>query len=215
MTLPDALIEAAHGLSSATVHEAAGKIGALPSRIKPLAATTRLVARAFPVRSPAGDNLFLHHAIYAARRGEALVVDCGEGEDFGAWGEVMAVAAQAAGLAGLVTSGGVRDSQAMVALDFAVFAAHVSICGTGKDPLGAGTLGDPIRLGETVVARGDLVIGDADGVVVIPSTMAMAVIAESRRRDRDEQRIFDRLKAGKTTLNLYSLPLLGAGRPDR
>jgi len=152
------------------------------------------------------DNLFLHHAIYAAAPGDVLVADCGDGAEYGAWGEVMAVAAQARGIAGIVTSGGVRDSLQMLALGFPVFAANVCIRGTSKDPLGAGSIGEPITLGGTIVHAGDLVIGDADGVVVVPAAKAAAILADARRRDADELDLFARLRGGETTLSLYRLP---------
>ena len=83
-------------LSSATVHEAAGRLGALPSVIKPLSPEMHLATRAFPVRIPPGDNLWLHRAVYAATRGEVLVVDTGGGLEYGYWGEILAEAATTA-----------------------------------------------------------------------------------------------------------------------
>jgi 4-hydroxy-4-methyl-2-oxoglutarate aldolase len=200
----------ATGLSSATVHEAAGRIGALPSNIKPVAAHMRVCGPAFPVKSPPGDNLHLHHAIYAARPGNVLVVDCGDGAEFGYWGEVMSVAAHAASLGGLVITGGVRDSAKLGDLGFPVFAGNVCIRGTGKDPLGSGSLGARVRIGDVEIAAGDIVIGDADGVVVIPAARFEDVLTQSRARDAAELGYFDRLRAGETTLQIYDLPPLGA-----
>lgn len=199
----------AAGLSSATVHEAAGRVGALPSNIKPVAAHLRVLGPAFPVKTPPGDNLHLHHAIYAARPGDVLVVDCGSGDEFGYWGEVMSVAAQAVGLGGLVISGGVRDSGKLGDLGFPVFAGNVCIRGTGKDPNGAGSLGKPVRLGDVEVVAGDIVLGDADGVVVIPAARFEDVSAKSRARDASEFEYFERLRAGERTIEIYSLPGLG------
>lgn len=202
----DDLVQAAWGISSATLHEAAGRTGNLPSSIKPLAPDQVVWGRAFPVRSPVGDNLFLHHAIYAARPGDVLVVDCGQGSDFGYWGEVMAVAALAVGLAGLVISGGVRDSQRMVELGFPVFSGDVSIRGTLKDPSRGGSIGAPIMMGEVTVRKGDLVVGDCDGVIVLPQECAAEAIALGRERDTKEQDIFRRLKAGERTIEIFGLP---------
>src|SRR5262245_39235634 len=104
-------IDDAAGLSSASLHEASGKQGALPATLKPLSATMWVCGRALPVRCPKGDNLWIHRALAASAAGDVLVVDCGiDGLDFGYWGEVMATAAMARGLAGLVITGGVRDS---------------------------------------------------------------------------------------------------------
>ena len=204
--MTDPLVDSAKGLSSATLHEAAGRTGALPSSIKPLSPETTLCGRAFPVRSPAGDNLYIHHGIYAASAGDVLVVDCGEAADFGYWGEVMARAALARGIAGLVISGGVRDSRQMLAMGFPVFAANICIRGTGKDPEGQGSVARPITIGDVRIMAGDLVVGDADGVMVVAAADAEAAVAESRRRDRAEEALFRQLDAGATTLRLYGLP---------
>ena len=193
-------------LASATVHEAAGRIGALPSAIKPLDPGMQLSATAFPVRMPPGDNLWIHRAVYAAQPGDVLVVDAGDGFEHGYWGEVLTVAAMARGLAGLVIAGGVRDSQQLIRLGWPVFSERVCIAGTGKDPAGVGSLGEGITIGGVAIARGDMVVGDADGVVVIPSSRIDEVIAASQRREEAEAGYMDRLRAGESTLSIYHLP---------
>lgn len=204
--LSDQLLERASRLSSATVHEAAGKAGALPSFIKPLSPAMRLYGRALPVRSPPGDNLWLHRAIYRAKLGDVLVVDVGDGTEYGYWGEVMAVAAQVRQIAGLVISGGVRDQLRLIKLGFPVCAARTCIRGTRKDPRGDGQIGSPITIGEVTIRQGDLVLGDADGVIVLPASEAEASIQESEKRDALELSIFDRLRRGETTIEIYHLP---------
>lgn len=207
----DVRIRAA-GLSTATAHEAAGKIGALPSYIKPVAPHMRLCGPAYPVKSPPGDNLFLHHAIYAASPGDILVIDCGpDGAEFGYWGEVMSVAAHAVSLGGLVITGGIRDSDKLGDLGFPVFSGNVCIRGTKKDPLGDGSLGQPVRIGDVEIAPGDVVLGDADGVMVIPAARFEDVLRESRARDAAELSYFERMRAGETTLQIYGLPDIGGG----
>lgn len=201
----DALVARAAARSSATLHEAGKKIGALPSFLKPCAPDVVLCGRAYPVLSPPGDNLWLHHAIYAASPGDVLVIATGDHE-YGYWGEVMAVAAQARGIAGLVIDGGVRDSLRMLELGFPVFSAPACIRGTGKDVNGAGSLGASVMIGEVAVHRGDLVFGDADGVVVLPVDRAEAIVADGEARDAEEQEIFRRLRAGETTMEIYGLP---------
>lgn len=203
------IVASARHLSTATAHEAAGKIGALPARIKPIHPAMHLCGRAFPVRSTRGDNLFLHHAIYAALPGDVLVVDTAGAEEFGYWGEVMALAAQQRGIAGLVITGGVRDSLRMIDMKFPVFSIGTCIRGTGKDPQGRGTIGEPIRIGDIIIHAGDIVLADNDGVMILPAAQAQAIIAESDRRDAHEQEIFGRLRSGDTTLEIYRLPAIG------
>jgi 4-hydroxy-4-methyl-2-oxoglutarate aldolase len=206
MTVSDAVIARAATSSSATLHEAAKRIGALPAGIRPLAPDVRVCGRAFPVKSPPGDNLWLHHAIYRAAPGDVLIVDPGPGLEFGYWGEVMAVAAQTRGIAGLVINGGVRDGLRLLELGFAVFTAGPAIRGTGKYIDGNGSLGAPVTLGDVTIHHGDLVLGDFDGVVVLPHDRAAAIVDAGAQRDADEQDIFRRLRAGETTMDVYRLP---------
>lgn len=196
----------ARALGAATLHEAAGRIGSLPSGIQPLSPTLPVAGPAFPVVVPPGDNLWLHHAITAAEPGDVLVVSTGGVREFGYWGEVMAVAAVARGIAGLVIDGGVRDAAQMVALGFPVFAERRCIRGTVKDPRKVGSLGAPLTIGDVQIERGDLIVGDADGVVAIPSSRAADVIALGAEREAAEAEYFARLRAGETTLGIYSLP---------
>jgi len=165
----------------------------------------RVCGRALPVRCPAGDNLWIHRALAESCAGDALVVDCGAGVDFGYWGEIMATAAVARGLAGLVITGGVRDSLALIALGLPTFSACISIRGTIKNPRGDGAVGDTVRIGDVLVRKGDLVFGDADGVCVLTPQIAAAAVPAAAQRDADETGILDQVRAGALTLNVYSL----------
>ncbi|WP_340384464.1 RraA family protein [Streptomyces sp. SS7] len=203
MTQWDTPAEALASASSATLHEAAGRRGALPSVIGPAFAGARLAGPAFPVASPPGDNLWIHRAVYAAEPGDVLVVDVGGGTEFGYWGEILSTAALARGLAGLVISGGVRDRDALADLGLPVFATGLCIRGTGKDFDAVGSLGERVRIGEVFIERGDLVVGDADGVVVIPRADAEAVVKAGAERDAKEAALMRRIRAGERTLDLY------------
>ena len=199
------LIAAASRLSAASLHEAARKAGALPAALKPLDPTMRLCGRALPVRCPAGDNLWIHRALAVAEPGDVLVVETGAGADFGYWGEIMATAAIARGVAGLVITGGVRDSLQLITLGLATFSAGVSIRGTVKDPSGDGAVGEPVRIGEILVRKGDLVFGDADGVVVLAPDAAKVAVPAAEQRDADEVGILEQIRAGALTLDVYKL----------
>jgi 4-hydroxy-4-methyl-2-oxoglutarate aldolase len=191
------------GLSSATLHEAGGKVGALPSAIKPVDRDMRLCGPAFPVQSPGGDNLWLHRAIYAAHPGDILVVQVNQEYEHGYWGEIMSTAAMARGLGGLVIDGGVRDSGLLGGIGLPVFSHGLCIRGTGKDFGARGFLGWPVLIGAVSVEPGDLVFGDSDGVVCIPRERAAAAVTASLQRDKDEAAICARLTAGETTMQIY------------
>jgi 4-hydroxy-4-methyl-2-oxoglutarate aldolase len=193
-------------IDAATIQEAHARRGALPSVIKPVDKAFRVAGPAFTVDCPPGDNLWIHRAVYAAAPGDVLVVDPRGGTEYGYWGEILSEAATARGLSGLVIYGGVRDTIALTTIGFPVFAACVCLQGTAKDPSSDGRLGAPITVGTTLINTGDLVIGDADGVVAIPAAARQAVIDAARKRMEKERSVIDRLRAGETTLAIYDLP---------
>lgn len=190
-------------LGAATLHEAAGRIGALPSEIKPVTPGFRLAGRAFPVSGPPNDNLWLHRALSVAQPGDVLMAYVSDFHEAGYWGEVMSTAAIAAGLAGLVIDGGVRDVTLLEEMGFPVFARRVCIRGTGKDFGALGSLNQPIRIGDVVVNGGDLVVGDADGVVVIPHGRVDEVLEKGIEREAEEAAYMERLRAGEKSLDIY------------
>lgn len=193
---------AAGGHSAATLYEAAKLPCACDPGLRAAWPGAKVAGPAFTVRGIGGDNLALHNAVLAAPAGSVLVVDL-QGAAYGHWGEVLAVAAQHRGIAGLIVDGGVRDSEEMAAMDFPVFSRCVTVVGTVKDY--PGDMRSPVRVGGIVVHTGDLVVGDADGVVVLPQDSAAAIISRADQRVADEQRIIADIRAGKTTLELYKL----------
>ena len=197
------LLGRARRLSAASLHEASGRQGALPHTILPIDRSMHLAGPALPVRCAAGDNLAIHEALAAAQAGEVLVIDVGEGVGFGYWGEIMAVAGLARGIAGMIITGGVRDVLRLVDLGLPTFSAAVTIRGTAKDRSADWAVGEPVRIGEVVVRRGDLVVGDADGVVVLRPAQAATAIPAAEQRDRKEIGILEEIRAGALTLDVY------------
>jgi 4-hydroxy-4-methyl-2-oxoglutarate aldolase len=194
------LSEALLALGTATVYEASGRDCCLPSRLRPAWPGARLVGRALPVSMRSGDNLALHLALEVAQPGDILVADAAEGE-FGYWGEVLTVAAQTAGVGGLVIDGGVRDVRELERLRFPVFSSHVALRGTAKDH--GGTVGDPVEWDGVAVTRGDVVVADADGVVVLPAEAVGDVFQSALTRQATEAAYMTRLREGTTTMQLY------------
>lgn len=182
-----------------------GESGGWPMRARVCAvwAGARLAAPAFPVQCTTGDNLAIHVAVARAPAGSALVVDVGEHHELGYWGEVLTTAAEGRGIAGLVIDGGVRDAAALEEHGFPVFATTIALPGTTK--VSEGSIGAPARVGGVTVRAGDWVVGDADGVTVVPGDELEAVLTAGRLRAEKEARMFDQLRAGKTTLELLGL----------
>jgi 4-hydroxy-4-methyl-2-oxoglutarate aldolase len=190
-------------MSTATVHEASGGKGALSSRIKPISPEMKLCGSALTVKAQPGDNLVFHKALYVAQPGDVIVADAQGYTEAGPWGEVMAVAACARGITGLVINGAVRDAEAMTALGFPVFARAVCIKGTEKAYLGA--INHPLNLDNITIHPGDLILGDRDGLVVVAREEAETVLEKSLAREEKEKDIMERLRRGETTLEIYGL----------
>ncbi len=187
---------------ASTLCEAAKIPCALDPGLRPVWSGAQFAGPAFPLRCGPGDNLAIHVAMERAAPGSVLVVDCG-GFLAGYWGEVLTVAAQARGIAGLVIDGGVRDIDALERLGFPVFARGVAARGTGK--FSVPSVGQPIVIAGVEVAAGDWVVADRDGVVVLPSARLSSVLAAAQARTAAEQEMMAKLRAGATTLELLGL----------
>ncbi|MBN8885708.1 MAG: 4-carboxy-4-hydroxy-2-oxoadipate aldolase/oxaloacetate decarboxylase [Rudaea sp.] len=198
-----ALVAAAAAIPVATLHEAAGKIGALPAAIKPVALSFKICGPALTVQSPPADNLWLHRALVVAKPGDVLVVSVSGHYDAGYWGEVMSTMGRVRGLGGLVIDGCVRDGAILEQFGFPVFARGLCIRGTGKDFAARGWINHPLMLDDLVVHAGDLIVGDTDGVVALPRTRIGEIVTASHDREAKEQEIIRRLEAGEASLDIY------------
>ncbi len=188
-------------LGSATLGESGGR--PMRARLKPAWPGARIAAPAAPVRCTPGDNLAIHVAVATTARGHVLVVDVGDVAERGYWGEVLTTGAESRGLAGLVIDGGVRDIDAIAAHGFPVFSAAIALRGATKQS--PGTVGVPVVVGGVSVASGDWVVGDADGVTVVPAAALRSVVAAGRARAEKEQKMFEALCNGATTMELLGL----------
>lgn len=196
----------AEGLGSyatPTLFEASPVVRPLPPRIAPLYRPLQLHGPTYPVSAQPGDNLAVHLALAEAPAGSVLVVKTGAEVERGFWGEIMTEAALARGIRGLVTDGAVRDTRALRRLEFPVFCAGVAIRGTTKND--RGLLNQPVVLGEVTIRPGDIIVGDDDGVVVVPADSALDVMEKAEARVRKETGFIERLRRGELTLDLLNL----------
>lgn len=188
----------------ATFYEAAGKRGALPAQIKPVADEMFVCGPVYTVAAAPHDNLWLHRALAdPAAEGTVLVATVGGAFEAGYWGEIMTAAAQARGVLGLIIDGCVRDRQRLAEMGLPVFARGFCIGGTTKLADAAGGLNVPLRVGDVLVNAGDLIIADADGVVTLPMADVDSVFDSSQARIDHEQTVLQRLAAGESTLAIY------------
>lgn len=192
-------------VTAASVIESCSAAWALPTSIRPLSLEMKVWGAALPVRCPGGDNLWIHVALQNITPGEILVIDVGGASDFGYWGEILATSALAKGAGGIIINGGVRDIVQLKKLKLPTFSRCVCIRGTAKDPHGDGAVGQPTQFGGGVVRHGDFILGDADGVVVVPSAMASEAVESAIRREQNEVAIIERVRAGETTFDIFDL----------
>jgi 4-hydroxy-4-methyl-2-oxoglutarate aldolase len=195
--------EALKAFGTATIHEAQDQKGALDGGLKPLDPTLRMAGPALTVELRPGDNLMVHYALTKARRGDVLVLDAKGFTEAGPWGDVLTLAAQHIGLAGLVINGSVRDGNAIIEMGFPVFCRGLSIKGTNKNQ--PGKVNIPVSIGGVSIAPGDIVIGDRDGLVVVSAADVETVLAKSAEREEKEDRMRQQLGQGKTMVELLNL----------
>lgn len=201
---PDpALVERLGKHSSATIHEAQGRLGALSAAIKPVDHTMSLCGPAFTVRCAPRDNLMLQVAIAHAQPGDVIVVSAGEYAEAGSFGDVLANACQAKGIAGLITDTGVRDTRELRELGFPVFSYSVSIKGTVKETVGP--MAEPVLVGGELIRPGDVVRGDADGVVVVRREDLAGAVSKSQEREDAESGYIAAYREGKSVIEVSNL----------
>lgn len=189
-------------LGTSTLFEASGLACSVDPLIRAVWPGPAIAAPAYPVQCSPGDNLAIHLAVERAPRGSVLVIGTGNFVA-GYWGEVLTVAAEAAGIVGLVIDGGVRDVAALARRRFPTFARGISVHGTSK--ASAPSVGQPISMTGVSVAAGDLVVADDDGVVVLPADGVARILAAGEARAANEADIMKKLEQGGTTVDLLGL----------
>ena len=201
--IPKEIIEGYRNIPVANIGDARGRFGCMSWMIKPMNPDMRLCGPALTVQTYRADNLAIHVALEMARPGDVLVIDAGGIYDTGLWGGLMNQMARQKQLGGIILDGGVRDCQELAASPLPVFARAVSPQGGFK--ASPGSVNVPVSCGNVPVLPGDLVVGDADGIVVIPSGKAEEILEKSRAVVKKEKEIRERIEKGETLYSLLKL----------
>lgn len=196
------LVRAFSAFGVAQIADSMGRYGAMRPEIRPLSRGIKLCGPALTVQTFRCDNLLLHAALEMARAGDVLVCDAG-GVPGGGWGGLMTFMALKKGLGGIVTDGAVRDSAELIESGFPVYSAFVSPLGTFKES--PGSVNIPISCGGVAVSPGDIIVGDDDGVAVIPLSRAEEVLEKCRATLQKERDILAGIEAGKSLFSLFGL----------
>ena len=198
-----AAVTALAAFGVATVHEAQGRRGLLQPWMRPVFPGARVCGTAVTVFAHPGDNWMLHVAAELLQPGDVVVVGLSSDNADGMFGELLATSFRARGGVGLVIDAGCRDVRELREMDFPVFSRAVNAKGTVKATVGSVNV--PVICAGQLVQPGDVVIGDDDGIVVVPRAQAAAVAAAAATREAKEAGNRARLAAGVLGLDLYDM----------
>ena len=207
------LVESFRGLPVANIADEMNRFFCVDARIKPLNRSP-LLGTAFTVRTRTADNLLMHKAIAMAQPGDVIVVDAGGDLTNALMGEMMLAYAIKRGVAGFVLNGALRDVDAFVATNLPTYAAGVTHRGPYKD--GPGEINVPIAIDGMVIAPGDLILGDSDGVLAVPYDEAEAIYLRATAKLEAETKQMSAIAAGTNDRSWVDATLrkLGCALPE-
>lgn len=179
------------------------RLGTMDAGIRPLVRGRAFAGPALTVEEVEGGNLMSHAALELVQPGDVLVIDAKGVTTRACWGGLQTLMAKQRGIAAIVVNGAVRDYQDVVELEVPVYARGLSPAGPLKG--WAGNVNHPVACGGVVVGPGDIVVGDDDGIAVVPPALAEAVLECAAGRGRLEEEWFERVRAGESTLDVVGL----------
>ncbi|SFM67688.1 RraA family protein [Methylobacterium pseudosasicola] len=163
--------------------------------LRPFHRSGKLVGTAFTVQVRSGDNLAIHQALNEVRPGDVLIVAGGGDTSRALVGDIMKAIAESRGCAGFVIDGAIRDSGVFASSDFPCYARAAIHRGPYKQ--GPGATNIPVSIGGWTVNPGDVVVGDEDGVVTFPASIAPSLLEAVRTQEQREAEVIQMIHAGR------------------
>lgn len=193
--VPERFVQAYKNLPVANISDCMTRMTAAGPRLRPMHRSGYLAGPALTVKCRPGDNLMIHKALTMAQRGDVIVVDAAGDLTNALFGEIMVATAVARGVAGVVLNGAVRDSKEIGSGEFPLYAAGITHRGPYKD--GPGEINVPISIDGMVIHPGDLMVGDADGLLCVPFDSVEEVLAATQKKMEAERQTLADIAAGK------------------
>lgn len=188
------------GVPTGNICDCNGFEGCMDAAMMPLHYKFKMAGKAMTLTCAPGDNLTIHKAIATAEPGAVLVIDCGGITGRGVFGELFASSCKARGINGVVINGSCRDKAELIEMGFPVFSIGVNPNGTRKEV--CGEINVPVNCAGVVVNPGDIIVGDADGVVCVRKEKAALILKSAKTKMARETELRELLANGKTTVEL-------------
>ncbi|MBT2515510.1 RraA family protein [Arthrobacter sp. ISL-30] len=189
----DEIVRALAEFPPALIGDVRNRMDMMSAEIRCLTPGIRLAGAVLPIQVWEGDNLGIHRGLDEAKPGDVLVVSANSVTNRSVFGGILAEICQSKGIRGVIIDGAVRDIEEMTAMGIAVFARGVVPAGPSKN--GPGAVGKPVACGNVVCNPGDIVIGDQDGIVVVPLSEAGGTLQRLPLQADLERQILARVKA--------------------
>lgn len=207
--VPQRIIEEYHNFPSSIVSDCMEKLFAMDDAIRPFHPKPKIVGHALTIHCPPGDNLVIQKAIEMAEPGDVLVMNAGGTTTQAPVGEIIVRNCIRKGIVGLIIDGAVRDTDILPTLPIPVYAKGVTHRGCYKN--GPGEINVPIACGGIIVRPGDLVIGDSDGIMVVPYEEAENLLPNLRETFQNEQTIIEKITNNTIDRSWVDQELLSKG----